>query len=144
MAYSFHPFPVVSIISAAVMTSALSALVYLLRDFLGDFFMLVLVLMLAIGFLRILNLLVMSQTLSITLSDSGIIYARGIFARKEVVLPYSQVTEASFTQGILQRLLGIANLDIDTPGGANMAIHFSDARYEDVKRVLDRIHAPRR
>jgi uncharacterized membrane protein YdbT with pleckstrin-like domain len=83
----------------------------------------------------------MAQTYTIALGESGITYSVGLFSRKEIVIPYSQVTEASYTQGILQRIFGVANLSVDTPGGSNMAIHLTDVRYADVKKTLDRIHS---
>ncbi|MCI0561812.1 MAG: PH domain-containing protein [Nitrososphaera sp.] len=124
-----------------MLTAFLVVLVFLLKDFLNDVFLPVLILIIAIGFLRISNLLVMAQTYTITLGENGITYVIGLFSRKETMIPYSQVTEASYTQGILQRIFGVANLSIDTPGGSNLAIHLTDARYADVKKTLDKIHS---
>jgi putative membrane protein len=144
MSYSYHPFPIVSIISAVVFTAFLLVLVFFLRDFLGGLFLPVAAIVIAIGFLRVSNLLIMAQTYTVTLGENGITYTRGIFSRKEVTLRYAQVTEASYTQGVLQRIFGIANLNVDTPGGSEIALRLVDVRYDDVKRTLDLINSVKR
>ncbi|HSB47191.1 MAG TPA: PH domain-containing protein [Candidatus Bilamarchaeum sp.] len=141
MAHSYHPFPIVSVISAVFFTAFLLVLVFFLRDFLGDFFILVEALFALIGFLRVLNLVVMAQTYTVTLGQNSITYSRGLFARKEINIRYSQVTEASYSQGVLQRIFGIATINVDTPGGSHMALHLADVRFDDVKMTLDLINS---
>lgn len=144
MAYSYHPFPIVSIIKSIILTIILIVLAFMLRDFLGSFTLIVVLIIAALGFLGVTRALIVAQTYTVTLGEKGITFTQGLFARKEVVIRYSQVTEASYTQGLLQRIFGIGNISVDTPGGSEMAMRLPDVRHSDIRKTLDRIEGARK
>ncbi len=49
----------------------------------------------------------------------------GILARQGVVAPLLSISNANVNQSFLERLLGLANLQLDTPGGSTREITFA-------------------
>jgi membrane protein YdbS with pleckstrin-like domain len=73
----------------------------------------------------------------ITLEESAIRHTRGVLAQKSVVLSYSKITEATYTQTIFQRVIGIGNMHLDSAGGSMMAIHIMDVKKADIDKTME-------
>src|SRR4030095_5861356 len=132
MAYSYHPYPIAEILRVAIFTALLVAVLFAARQYAGNYFYILLVLILAIGFVRISSAYISSTIYTVTLTDESIIYTYGVFSRKETSLAYSKITESSFTQSVIQRILGTGNIYIDTPGGSDVALRLAEVRYSDI------------
>jgi uncharacterized membrane protein YdbT with pleckstrin-like domain len=140
MEYSYHPYPIAAVIKSLFFVGILLALVFLARDLAGDLFLPLVALVLALGLLKISSHYLTSRLYTVTLKDESIAYQYGIIARKQYIIPYSKITEASYSQSIIQRILGTGDISIDTPGGVAMAVHLNDVRYSDIKKTLDLVH----
>ncbi|MFN7991122.1 MAG: PH domain-containing protein [Candidatus Micrarchaeia archaeon] len=141
MNYSFHPSPIVAIVQSVIVAGGVAAAAYLIRDFLGDILMPLIVLMASLCLIKILLSFISSQTYTITLDESSITYTHGILSRKQFVVPFSKVTESSFDQSLVQRFFGLGTLFADTPGGSESAIRLQDARMSDIELTLAKIKA---
>jgi uncharacterized membrane protein YdbT with pleckstrin-like domain len=76
-----------------------------------------LVVILGVAFLR-------RWTTLYTITNHEVILTSGIFARHAVAAPTNRITNISGRQSFLERLLGLANLYIDTAGGDQPEIVF--------------------
>ena len=136
MPHAFNPYPAVAMAKFLLFGIVVSAIIYLSRDMFGQFLIDILaVLWLAIIFFM-LAAFIRSRFYAIDLEDQVISYNAGILSTRKVIIPYSKVTEASFTQTLFQRLFGVGNLNIDTAGGSNVAIHLADVKQADLKMIL--------
>jgi len=140
MPHAFNPYPVVAMTKLSLSGIVLSGILYLSRDMFDRLFIqmfaviwLVIISFMLVAFIR-------SKFYSIELEEQVITYKAGIFSTKKVIIPYSKVTEASFTQTLFQRLFGVGNLNVDTAGGSNVAIHLNDVKQADLKMILGDIN----
>lgn len=140
MVYSFHPFPLASMIKIAILIVILCVVLIAVRDYAGSLFLPLLALLVIIGVLKILYSLLMANGITLSLDDTAVTYSVGLFSRKEYLIPYSKITESSFSQGILERILGQGTLNIVTPG-AVVDIHLSDVRFKDIQYTLNKIQS---
>jgi len=139
MAHSFHPHPVMAAAKIILYVLFLTVLLVLGRNMFQD---------LLIQFLAIIWLggaffvglgFIMAKFQVITLDENTISYSTGILATKRVTLPYARITETSYAQGILERILGVGTVSIDTAGGSDVAIRVGNVRYSDIKKLLQEI-----
>jgi uncharacterized membrane protein YdbT with pleckstrin-like domain len=140
MAYSFHPSPLAAFCKISLAVIFLTVMATLLDGVFPGIFIpaLALIWIAAIGLALVAFISV--RTITITIEENILSYSRGILTTRKVLLPYAKITETSYVQGILERLLGIGTLSIDTPGGSEVAIHVSGLRYDDVKELLHEIN----
>ena len=140
MAHSFNPHPVVPAVRIVITIIIVSAAVYLIRDLLGELLLTILIVIWLIGLFYIFLAFLMAKFHRVSLDGNTITYNSGILSIRKIVLPYSRITEASFNQSLLQRIFGVGTLNVDTAGGANMAIHVNDIKHSDLQRILDLIN----
>ncbi|MBI5046568.1 PH domain-containing protein [Candidatus Micrarchaeota archaeon] len=139
MVYSFHPFPIVSSLKTFIICFTLVIVIFVIRDYLGSMFLPLVGLIALIGILRITAFFAVARSYTVSLDENSIIYTSGIISRREFILPCSKVTESGFSQGIIQRMFGVGNLNIDTPGGSDMVIRLKDVHFKDIQKTLDLI-----
>lgn len=74
-----------------------------------------------------------------TISDRRLNIKRGVFAREIQETRLDRIQNVAFTQGAVQRLLGIGDVDFDTAstGGSNMFVFGGVDRPEDVVAQVD-------
>ena len=140
MAYSFHPFPVIRASKNALTTALLILLIIMFRETLGSMALPLALVVLAFGTVSILSAFAIASTFSITLEEKTIIYRFGVFTRTEYNLPYSKITEARFSQGVVEQLLGLGTLTLDTAGYTDIPLHIHDIRLPDIRKTLDAIN----
>ncbi len=61
------------------------------------------------------------QTLRYSFDDEGVSMRWGLLFRREINLTYSRIQDIHLTSGILQRWLGLADIQIQTASGSAMA-----------------------
>jgi uncharacterized membrane protein YdbT with pleckstrin-like domain len=140
MAMSFHPHPAVVVAKLILITAALDVLLYLTRDILDRIYITLMLAVTLLGVLLIILAVIRTRFLKITIDENTITYSAGVFATREVVLPFRKITEASFRQSLVQRVFGVGTLDVDTAGGDMMAISVGNIRYSDLKKILATIN----
>jgi len=140
MERSFNPYPIVAVAKAICMALLFTAALLYLRPAMEDIFPTALVIVLLLCVAYVLLAFLMAKFHTITLEGQTIIYRSGILSLRKIVLPYAKITEASYTQGIVQRIFGVGTLRVDTAGGSQVAIYLADVRYSDLKKILDEIN----
>ncbi|MEW6722524.1 MAG: PH domain-containing protein [Candidatus Micrarchaeota archaeon] len=140
MSETFNPHPIVAVVKIFLMAALLSVLLFLAQDYLGDIFLNVLLLIWLIAIFYIFVAFIAARFHMVSIDENGITYNSGILSIRRIIIPYSRITEASYTQGLVQRLFGVGTLNVDSAGGSNMAIHVNDIKFEHLKKVLDMIN----
>lgn len=78
------------------------------------------------------------NTTHFVVTTDRVIYRSGVIAKKGVQIPLERVNNVNFSQGILERLVGAGDLDIESAGKDGQQ-HFEDVRHPDAVQNL--IHA---
>lgn len=136
MARTFHPYPIVGVTKSIIIAVFLGVLLFLLQDFLGMLTIPLLLAVVGISVLMIIMAFAAARFHVLTMGDNSISYKTGVLSTRNVVLPYPKITEAGFTQGLIQRLFGVGTLNLDTAGGSAVAIHISDIKRSDIDSVM--------
>ena len=82
------------------------------------------------------------------LTDKEIQYRRGVWIKKQTEVPYKRITNATTSEGPVQRWLGAGSVEIHTAGyssqgGAEMKVQGAED-FEDIKeQVMDEVRAHR-
>ncbi|MBI5228279.1 PH domain-containing protein [Candidatus Micrarchaeota archaeon] len=139
MTYSFHPSHIVHMVKAVIFVLFFGFLTFLLKGILGDFFLPIEGAIFGAGVIYGAIKYAQVQSYTVTLDENELIYTTGIATMKKTVLPFSKVTESNYTQTIIQRIFGLGNLKVDTPGGTEMAVHLKDAAMSDIEMTLNAI-----
>jgi len=72
------------------------------------------------------------DSLTYRLTDSEIVWKRGVWFKRTGIVPYSRITNIDITQGPISRSLGIAALRIQTAGYSSQAAPFEEIKLEGV------------
>lgn len=136
MQESFNPDPKLIVIEILLIAFLISAMSFYLEGSLGDLLVPVLggVWALSIALIALAHFLVRFDTLKI--DESSLSHTVGILSTKRVVLPFNQITESKYKQSILQRVLGLGDLHVDSAGGSAIAIDVKNLRWQDLERIL--------
>ncbi len=140
MAYSYHPHPIVGATKVFIIAAILTVLLLFSGILLGGLSFILLLVVWAISILQMAVLFVRAHYQTITLDENAITYTAGIISRQRVVLPHQRISEASYNQGLVQRIFGVGTLTIDTAGGAHMAVRLADVRKNDLMKTLREIN----
>ncbi|MDD5340269.1 MAG: PH domain-containing protein [Candidatus ainarchaeum sp.] len=140
MAHSFHPSPVVAGVKILLYLLLVTIFLVLVQDLLRGLFLTFLAIAWLGGIIFVALAVLAAKLQTITLEQNTIAYASGLLATRRTVLPYAKITETSYAQGLLERILGVGTVSIDTAGGAAIAIHVSNVRYNDIKALLQEIN----
>jgi membrane protein YdbS with pleckstrin-like domain len=141
MAQSFHPTPLVAAVKTLFCVVVLTVLLLVAQSTLMGLLLELLAAVWLAGAIFVLFAFMRARFQTITLDDNAITYSGGILATKQVVLPYERITETSYVQGVLERLLGVGTVSIDNASGAGVAICVHSVRYADIKPLLDEMNA---
>lgn len=141
MEHSFNPYPVVGAVKTFLMCAVLALLAFYIRPGISGIFDTLIAAIALVGLTFILLAFLVAKFHTITLSEQTITYRSGIIVLRKIMLPYSKITEASYTQGLIQRIFGVGTLRVDTAGGSMVAIYLADVRYGDLKKILAEINA---
>jgi putative membrane protein len=136
MSDSFHPYPVVGILRILAVALIFTPILLMGTMVLGNLMVLIVLLFWAIAILKMLAIFLESRYHVVTMDENSITYKMGIISHHSMVLPYMKISEASFSQGIVQRLFKVGTLRLDTAGGSRMAIYVPDVRYDDLKKIV--------
>ena len=140
MPHAFNPYPAVAMAKFFLFGIIISGIIYLWRDIFGDMLIQAFAISWAVFLFFILLAFIRSKFYTIELEEQSITYKAGILSTRKIIIPYSKVTESSFTQTIFQRLFDVGNLNIDTAGGSDVAIRMNDVKHSDLKIILGDIN----
>ncbi|PCJ46783.1 MAG: hypothetical protein COA74_12835 [Gammaproteobacteria bacterium] len=75
-------------------------------------------------------LIYLRKTFRYIITNRRVIFVGGILKRIERTIPYKKITDIQRSQNILERILGIWNVQVFTPGTASMQIGQTKAKAE--------------
>ncbi len=137
MSYSFHPSHIVHMAKAILFVLVFGSLIFLIRGIFGDFFLPIEGGIITIGIIFAAIKYAQGQSYTVTIEDRDITYAYGIVSTKKFILPIDKITEANFSQNLVQKIFGLGTLDVDTPGGTNMVLQLPDVKMADIQKIVD-------
>ncbi len=140
MAKNYHPSPIIDIVSSLIGGLVLSVVVFFLRQYISTYFSLALGAIWGIMILKIIWSIISVRFQTIVLAKRGVEYVQGVISQHRVILPYDQITEAKYTQSIMERIFNIGSLYLDTAGGSKMAIHVHNLSMDVIHEILDNLH----
>ncbi len=138
--YSFHPYPIMNVVTAALFLIVVGSIVFLLQDALGTLFLPLLGVVILYALLRIGYAYAVASTYTVRLDENEILYTFGIWRRNEYLLPYNKITEARFSQSMTEQIFGIGTLSVDTPGFTDLPLRVQGVRMQDIQKTLDTIN----
>jgi uncharacterized membrane protein YdbT with pleckstrin-like domain len=84
------------------------------------------------------------------LTETDIIVREGVITRKSTVIPYSKIQDITTERNFVERMLGLATLEIETAGSSRIAsetripgIANKDALIEEIMEIAKRSKQPR-
>lgn len=136
MQYSFNPNPIVGALRIFVLAILLSLIAFTFKDSIDRIFLPLVGITWLIAIIYIASLYARAKFELITMEEKAVRHTKGILMQKSVVLPYVKITEATYTQTLMQRILGVGDLHLDSAGGANVAIHSHDVKKSDIDLIM--------
>lgn len=137
MPYSFNPNPIVGALRILFLAILLSLIAFTFKDMIERIFIPLVGITWLVAVIYIAILYARAKFEVVTLEETSIKHTRGVLAQKSVVLSYSKITEATYTQTLFQRVIGIGDLHLDSAGGSFMAIHVNDVKKTDIDRTME-------
>ncbi len=137
MPYSFNPNPIVGVFRILFLAILLSLIAFTFKDMIDRIFLPLVGITWLVAIIYIAILYARAKFEVITLDENSIKYTRGVLAQHSVVLSYSKITESTSTQTLVQRIIGVGNLHLDSAGGSMMAIHMHDVKKADIDRTME-------
>lgn len=137
MPYSFNPNPIVGALRILFLAILLSLIAFTFQKYIDRIFLALVGITWLIAAIYIAILYARAKFEVITLEDSTIRHTRGVLSQASVVLSYSKITEATYTQTLMQRIIGVGNLHLDSAGGSMMAIHVQDVKKADIDKTME-------
>lgn len=137
---TFHPYPIGGALKTAIIAAFFLIVAFLLRDYIKDYLIHVTLAIVLLALVRGALYFLFAHFHTIILNHSSVTYRSGIISRHEVTIPYSKVSEAKYSQGLIDRILNVGSLRVDSPGGTNEAIYLADIRMSDIKLTIDTIN----
>ena len=124
---------------AIICLLALIAL-FFLAPFLGDLFMPLAVVVVAVCVVAdIIDFIKYSST-SIETTDRGVVFSRGTVNKSKTTYPYSKITSTRMDISLLNRIFGLKTLMIDTAGEAGIDLVIEDLPANDCDRLYKEIN----
>lgn len=71
---------------------------------------------------RLWNNIKLQQNLGFALREKDILFRRGFFVSRITVVPFNRIQHASISRDVLDKMLGIASLEVFTAGGSGSDI----------------------
>lgn len=114
----FHPSPLPTTIRVFIGVAILSIVFYLLSPAFGEFSLTSTLFFSLIGLVVIIGSWADSHFKTLGIDDANITFSSGIFSTKTAVVPFARITNVIVTRSLSERVLGLASIVVDTPGGA--------------------------
>lgn len=144
---SFHPWPIVRMVSPIFLGAVLCVGIFYYRGAFGNLAVPAITAIAAVSMAAALVAFLRTRFETVTLDDRTISHTTGILTTRKTIVPYDKVTEAKYSQSIMQRLFGVGSLRVDSAGGDGIAISVEGVRKPDLERIIaainDHTHGPK-
>jgi len=134
-----HPNPIIDQARAIIFALILSVVLYLIREYIPELFVPALALTWIVAISAALFFYIVMRFISLEIGEKDIMYRKGIFAVKTTLVPYSKVTDARYNQSLLERILGLGTLEVETASESGIAIRMQGVRYDDVEAIMKNV-----
>jgi len=131
-----HPNPVVLVAQSVLFAILLSAVLYLVRDYVAGFFGQALAFFWGLALIVCALAFVSARFITLEIREKDLLFRRGVLNVRTVLVPYSKVTDTRYTQSLLERVMGVGTLEVETASESGVAIRMPAVRYEDVKGIM--------
>jgi len=81
---------------------------------------------------------VMSRFVSLEVRDSDMLVKKGMLNVSTSIVPYRNITDARYSQALVERLFGLGTLEIDTAGSQD-TIRIYSIRSSDADEILQNL-----
>ncbi len=136
MAYSFNPNPIIGGSRIIILSVILSIAAFFLQSYMERIFIPLVGLVWLIAIIYVALVYAVAKFEVISLSETSVTHTKGILSKRNVVLPYVKVTEATYTQTIMQRIFGVGTLHLDSAGGSMVAINVANIKKRDIDMII--------
>ncbi len=136
MAYSFNPNPILGGSRIIILSVILTVAAFFLQPYIERIFIPLVGLLWLIAILYVALIYAAAKFEVITLSETSVTHTKGVLSRRNVVLPYVKVTEATYSQTLMQRIFGVGTLHLDSAGGSMVAINVANIKKRDIDMII--------
>jgi len=145
MSRTIHPSTLVVQCELAVFAIMITVIAYYVRDLAANLFVPTLEIVWGLTILSGIFLFIKERFVSLEIGDHDLVYKKGILFTRTVLVPYEKVTDARYSQGLLERIFGLGTLDVDTAGTSDIAIKMPGVHRKDMEEILGNVrHKPGR
>jgi len=134
-----HPNPIIDQARVIIFAIFITVVLYLIRDYIPDLFMAAVVLTWIVSVFAAIFYFVIERFVTLEIDEKDMMYRKGILAVKTTLVPYSKVTDARYNQSLLERILGLGTLEVETASESGVAIRIRGVRYDDVEVIMKNV-----
>ena len=131
-----HPNPVVGQFKALLFAIILTIIIWEVRDFFPDLYLLAIILTWLVAIAAIILSFLVERFTSLEIGDDGLLYKKGILSTKTVLVQYTMITDTRFAQSLIERVFGVGTIEIDTAADDSVSILMNSVRRADADEVM--------
>jgi putative membrane protein len=124
-------------IEIAIVAILISSLILLGSSLLGGIALWAVVAVWGIALLAGLVAMIKEHSKSIEIGEDSLIIKTGILSTKTTVIPYWTITDVDIEQNIVDKILGLGTLSVDTAGTSNVEVVMKNLSYADLKELIE-------
>ncbi len=136
MEQTFNPNPIIRILKISVLALIFSAGAFYFHTYLEGILYTLIYLVWIIAAVYMILIYSGSRFETVSLGETSVKHTVGVLSQRNTVLPYAKITEKRYDQSLLERVLGLGTMHLDTAGGASVAIHMYDVKRSDFDKIL--------
>ena len=136
MVERFHPSAKGMIAKVVIGALALSVLIVLGKEILGNLFLLAGAGVWGIAILLALLARGVHLFKTIEIGENNVKLLIGVMNRQSTIIPYNRVTHVRTTHTLFQRVLGLGTLEIDTAGSDMVEVRLADIPNKYLEQIL--------
>ena len=133
-----NPNPIVAQLKSVLLAIILTGVVYYFRGTLQDLTIQAMILVWGLTILECAGFFVMSRFVSLEVRDSDMLVKKGMLNVSTSIVPYRNITDARYSQALVERLFGLGTLEIDTAGSQD-TIRIYSIRSSDADEILQNL-----
>lgn len=107
------------------------------KQFLGELLTPTLTFIWGVAFVLCVLAWIIRRFRTIELSEDSIIMKVGLLNIKTIFIPYRTITDANMKQNLLERVLSIGTLEINTAGASEIKGKMSEIRYSELQNIIN-------
>ncbi len=122
-----------------VLAIIVSGVLYYLRDYIQALYMNAVAAVWLLGLAACVFAYIGSRFTTLEIRDKDLLFKRGVFAVKTVLVPYNRITDTRYVQSLVERVLGLGTLEVETASESGVAIRIGGVRDADVRDIMGNV-----